>query len=309
MMAGPIVLTSANRSGQPDAVTAEEVSARWAIRCNWCSTTAKAAWASLRRWSGGPERSEVLRQGVVSEQTLAAAVEHDDLVRLHRQHLPQPDGRDHVPANAGRADGLRADGAGRQGVVVMSAGISAMMGGRPRPEAVDVMGQMGLNLADHESQPLTAQLVRQADVIWTMTRSHRQAIVSQWPEAAGRTTRALSATSGHGRSDRRAGRVLRALRRPDQGAQLAERIATAGPVTITDTPGLFAPWRARTCALPSEATIAVFKSSSRCIELVRAAGSRGDRRRPGRATPASTIPTSPPWSASKVSEEKSTGAS
>jgi protein-tyrosine phosphatase len=45
---------------------------------------------------------------------------------------------------------------------------------------------MGLNLADHESQPLTASLVRQADIVWTMTRSHRQAIVSQWPEAAAR---------------------------------------------------------------------------------------------------------------------------
>jgi protein-tyrosine phosphatase len=48
------------------------------------------------------------------------------------------------------------------------------------------MSQMGLNLADHESQPLTAQLARQADIIWTMTRSHRQAIVSQWPETASR---------------------------------------------------------------------------------------------------------------------------
>ena len=37
------------------------------------------------------------------------------------------------------------------------------------------------------SQPLTPQLIRHADIIWTMTRSHRQAILSQWPEAASRT--------------------------------------------------------------------------------------------------------------------------
>lgn len=74
-----------------------------------------------------------------------------------------------------------------RGVIVMSAGISAMMGGRPSPEAVVVMNKMGLPLADHESQPLTAQLVRHADLIWTMTRSHRQAIISQWPEASART--------------------------------------------------------------------------------------------------------------------------
>jgi protein-tyrosine phosphatase len=46
---------------------------------------------------------------------------------------------------------------------------------------------MGIDLADHASQPLTQQLVRHADVIWTMTRSHRRAIVEQWPESAART--------------------------------------------------------------------------------------------------------------------------
>ena len=73
----------------------------------------------------------------------------------------------------------------------MSAGLSAVMGSRPSPEGVSVMGEMGLNLGDHESQPLTAQLVRHADIIWTMTRAHRQAIVSQWPEAAPRIVGAL----------------------------------------------------------------------------------------------------------------------
>ena len=72
-------------------------------------------------------------------------------------------------------------------MVVMSAGISAMSGARPSPEAVTVMSHMGLALADHESQRLTDHLVRQADVIWTMTSSHRQVIASQWPEAASRT--------------------------------------------------------------------------------------------------------------------------
>jgi protein-tyrosine phosphatase len=87
------------------------------------------------------------------------------------------------------ADRLRCSTAelGDHGVMVMSAGISAMMGARPSPEAVSVMDRLGLQLADHESQPLTVQLVRHADIIWTMTRSHRQAIVAQWPEASPRT--------------------------------------------------------------------------------------------------------------------------
>jgi protein-tyrosine phosphatase len=74
-----------------------------------------------------------------------------------------------------------------RGVIVASAGLSAMMGGFPSPEAVEVMSEMGLDLRDHESQPITEQLVRHADVICTMTRGHRQAILSQWPDAAPRT--------------------------------------------------------------------------------------------------------------------------
>ena len=63
----------------------------------------------------------------------------------------------------------------------MSAGIAAMLGGRASPEAVEVMAGMGLDLSDHETQPLTEPLVRHADVIYTMTRTHREAIVAQWP--------------------------------------------------------------------------------------------------------------------------------
>ena len=69
----------------------------------------------------------------------------------------------------------------------MSAGIAAMMGGRASAEAVDVASRMGHDLTQHETQPLTEPLVRHADVVYTMTRSHREAIVAQWPNAAERT--------------------------------------------------------------------------------------------------------------------------
>jgi protein-tyrosine phosphatase len=49
------------------------------------------------------------------------------------------------------------------------------------------MREMGLDLIRHEAQPVTEQLVRHADLILTMTRNHRQAIVDRWPEAADRT--------------------------------------------------------------------------------------------------------------------------
>jgi protein-tyrosine phosphatase len=62
-----------------------------------------------------------------------------------------------------------------------------MSGGQASAEAVETMLARGLDLAKHESQPLSERLVRFADLILTMTRSHRDAILAQWPSVAART--------------------------------------------------------------------------------------------------------------------------
>ena len=74
-----------------------------------------------------------------------------------------------------------------RGFMVMSAGIAAMMGGKAATEAIQVLGEKGLDLSLHESQPLGDRLVRFADYIFTMTRGHREAILAQWPDAEPRT--------------------------------------------------------------------------------------------------------------------------
>ena len=58
---------------------------------------------------------------------------------------------------------------------------SSPAGGGPASEAVKVMAGCGADLSGHASQPLTERLANYADVIFTMTRSHRQAILAQWP--------------------------------------------------------------------------------------------------------------------------------
>lgn len=72
-------------------------------------------------------------------------------------------------------------------VVAISAGISACPGGSASPEAMAVMQSRGLSLKDHQSRPLTQRLVKQADIVLTMTAAHRQTILSRWPEAASKT--------------------------------------------------------------------------------------------------------------------------
>ncbi|MFO0904221.1 MAG: Sua5/YciO/YrdC/YwlC family protein [Pirellulales bacterium] len=74
-----------------------------------------------------------------------------------------------------------------RGIWIMSAGIAAMSGAAASPEAHEAVCPRGLDLMQHESQPVTDRLIRFADYIITMTRGHRDAVLAQWPEAASRT--------------------------------------------------------------------------------------------------------------------------
>lgn len=71
--------------------------------------------------------------------------------------------------------------------VAVSAGLSAFPGGAASAEAISVMKQRGLSLVHHQSRAVSDRLLAQADLVLTMTNSHRQAIVQKWPELASKT--------------------------------------------------------------------------------------------------------------------------
>ncbi|MEI8382009.1 MAG: Sua5/YciO/YrdC/YwlC family protein [Planctomycetota bacterium] len=79
-----------------------------------------------------------------------------------------------------------------RGFAVLSAGLSAGAGGQASTEAIATLEADGIDLRNHESQPVTERLLIQADHILTMTRSHQQVILNEFPELASRV-RMLSA--------------------------------------------------------------------------------------------------------------------
>jgi len=86
-----------------------------------------------------------------------------------------------------------------RGYVVASAGLAAAMGAPPSPEAVQVLREAGIDLQSHESQPVTPQLLYQADRVFTMTQQHREWILREFPELEPLVK--LLATSGRDISD------------------------------------------------------------------------------------------------------------
>src|SRR5262249_48297302 len=67
----------------------------------------------------------------------------------------------------------------RCGFQVLSAGLGAMMGGAAACEAVAAPRELGADLSDHQSRPMTAELLAQADCVVAMTRSHLHALAGE----------------------------------------------------------------------------------------------------------------------------------
>lgn len=75
-----------------------------------------------------------------------------------------------------------------RGFNVLSAGVSAGNGSPASREAVNILAEDGIDLRNHESQPLTERLLLHADRVLTMTRGHRQSILNAFPDLASRVS-------------------------------------------------------------------------------------------------------------------------
>jgi len=68
----------------------------------------------------------------------------------------------------------------QHGIVVLSAGLTATEGEPATANAVEVLKEYGIRAGDHRSLLLNETHVRFADFIFTMTRQHREKILSKW---------------------------------------------------------------------------------------------------------------------------------
>ncbi|MFB4163319.1 low molecular weight protein arginine phosphatase [Alteribacillus sp. JSM 102045] len=68
-------------------------------------------------------------------------------------------------------------------IEVQSAGIHAIAGMPASDGTMEVLNEKNITL-EHESKPLTEDLVNWADIILTMTKSHHEMVVHTYPQAA-----------------------------------------------------------------------------------------------------------------------------
>jgi protein-tyrosine phosphatase len=188
MLAGPLTLTSANRAGLPEAVTAKEIIEAFGDKIDMIVDDGPCRFgqpSSVVRVDH--EKYQILRVGVVPERTLRRLSSFMVLFVCTGNTCRSPMAELLCRDMLAKRLNCKIDELEDNGILVMSAGIAAMLGGRASHEAVETLAEKKLDLRSHETQPLTEPLVRQADAIYTMTRSHREAILAQWPSAAERT--------------------------------------------------------------------------------------------------------------------------
>lgn len=90
-------------------------------------------------------------------------------------------------AEAIAAEGIRKDAALNGRVVVGSAGIFAAGRQDMSGNAKAALEALGIPYLQHKSQPLTAELGREADLILCMQQGHKDAVERMQPVALGKT--------------------------------------------------------------------------------------------------------------------------
>jgi protein-tyrosine-phosphatase len=85
--------------------------------------------------------------------------------------------------------GCRPEELAKHGYGIGSAGTMAVLGGRAADHAVAACRQRDIDISGHVSQPLSVELIHQADQIFTMCQHHTETVLTMVPSARERTVR------------------------------------------------------------------------------------------------------------------------
>ena len=181
----PVVAPSANMTGKPPAVDADQVLGHLSgqiellLDAGPCRHKESSTVVKI-----GKKRLEVLRAGVYSRRQLhdVSKVKFLFVCTGNTCRSPMAEGifRKYL------AEKLRCnvDGLGALGYKVNSAGIMGSTGFPASPEAVKACAVEGIDIRAHRNKGLSRQLITESDFIFAMERLHAERIVSLEPNAA-----------------------------------------------------------------------------------------------------------------------------
>jgi len=178
----PLVMTSANRHGEPPLTRAEEVAARFD---GALEVVVDGGPARLGEASGvlalGPGRFEVLREGLLRVEDLrrTAGLAIAFVCTGNTCRSPMAEGL--ARTLLAERLGVPASGLATFGFELASMGVHAASGAPASGGALEVMAERGLDLRAHRSRPSTPELLARFDRIYALTEGHLAALRATLP--------------------------------------------------------------------------------------------------------------------------------
>ncbi len=182
-----VVAPSANLSGRPPALTAEEVLRTFEGKVGFLldsGPTRHKSPSTVARVNGS--RVEVLREGAIPKDMVEEANVVTVLFVCTGNTCRSPMAAAMFRRMLAEKLGLKVEELGARGWNVVSAGTAAGWGGSATEEAEQAAAEYGAVLSDHRSRPVSVALVEDADRVYVMTNRHKQVLEDWMPEHGGK---------------------------------------------------------------------------------------------------------------------------
>lgn len=191
----PVVATSANLAGEPPATRADEVLDRFGANLPLILDGGEARVSEASTVLAlGRGRFQVLREGLIEEGDLRRTAGLDILFVCTGNTCRSPMAE--ALARHMLAGALATDDPAAFGFQVSSAGVFAGLGSPASPESVQLLAEEGIDLTTHQSSPALPERVRDADRVYCLTASHRDALLANLPPGAGSHVELLHPSGG-----------------------------------------------------------------------------------------------------------------
>ncbi len=128
-----------------------------------------------------------LREGILARRIIERMTDHVILFICSGNTCRSPMAAGIAALRIGGKLGIPVNELPLRRIVVDSAGLYANTGSPPAPEAVQAAADLGADISRHRSHTVTVDMLRRADLIFTMTSGHRTDVISLLPEAAVKT--------------------------------------------------------------------------------------------------------------------------
>lgn len=190
----PVVAASANPAGGRPSRTADQAAEQLDGRVDYVldggpTRYAKPSTVVRLGQRNGAVTFEVERAGVYDERYLRKLMRYTILLVCSGNTCRSPMAEGLARQILAERRGIAPDELDAAGIKVVSAGTFAAPGSPASPEAVEALATQGVDITGHRSTPLSFELIREADVIYTMTESHRRAVIDLAPNADDKTFR------------------------------------------------------------------------------------------------------------------------